>query len=65
MWAWAHNTSVYGCLDIPASKLFDKDDAEIAIRYAKTIRMNCITIVEAVKAGQTKIKLANIVRKAK
>jgi len=58
MWAWAHNTSVYGCLDIPASKLFDSDDAEIAIKYARTTRLNVITIVEAVKAGKARIKPA-------
>jgi len=63
MWAWAHNTSVYGCLDIPASKLFEKDDAEIAIRYAKTALTNCRSIVESVKAGQTKVKPPNLVKK--
>ncbi len=56
MWAWAHNTSIYGCLDIPASKLFDKEDAEIAIKYARTALTNCRAIVESVKSGQTKIK---------
>jgi hypothetical protein len=56
MWAWAHNTSLYGCLDIPASKLFDKNDADIAIQYARTSVINCGAMVGLVKAGQTKIK---------
>ena len=65
MWAWAHNTSIYGCLDIPASKLFDENDAKIAIQYATTALINCRAIVESVKAGQTKIKPPNLAKKTK
>jgi len=65
MWAWAHNTSMYGCLDILASKLFDENYAKIAIQYAGTALTNCRAIVQSVKAGQTKIKPPDLAKKTK
>ena len=56
MWAWAHNTSLYGCLDLPASRLFDKKDANVAIDYARDALTNCGIIINSVKLGQTRIK---------
>jgi hypothetical protein len=56
MWAWAHDTSLYGCLDLPASKLFGQKDAGIAIDYAGEALTNSRTIVQSVKDGRTKIK---------
>ncbi len=56
MWAWAHNTSMYGCLNIPASKLFDPKDAEIAIYYGDEVLKNCTLIFYSVRDGRTKIK---------
>jgi hypothetical protein len=56
MWAWAHDTSLYGCLDLPSSKLFDQKDASVAIEYAHEALTNCRAITLSVKDGRTKIK---------
>ena len=56
MWAWAHNTSLYGCLDLPASKLFAQKDATTATDYAHDALTNCRAITQSVKDGRTKIK---------
>ena len=56
MWAWAHNTSLYGCLDLLASRLFDQRDAKVAIDYAHDALTNCRIITNSVKLGHTKIK---------
>lgn len=56
MWAWAHDTSLYGCLNLPASKLFDQKDANVAVDYARDALSNCRAITQSVKDGRTKIR---------
>ena len=56
MWAWAHNTSLYGCLNLPASRLFEQKDANVAIDYAREALTNCRIITNSVKLGHTRIK---------
>jgi len=56
MWAWAHSTSMYGCLNIPASKIFKEKDARIAIDHASDILSNCRTIFDLIRLGKIKIK---------
>lgn len=56
MWEWAHSTSVYGYLDIPATRLFKKEDAEIAAKYADEVLMNCRSIADLVENEEIKIK---------
>ena len=45
MWEWIHTSSVYGCLDIPANKIFNEKDAKIAIDYAEDVNSNCKQIL--------------------
>lgn len=58
MWAWAHSTSMYGCLNIPASKIFKEKDAKVAIEYASDVLLDCRTIHNLMKFGQIKVKEA-------
>jgi HEPN domain-containing protein len=45
MWEWIHTSSVYGCLDITANKIFNGKDAKIAIDYAEDVHSNCKQIL--------------------
>jgi HEPN domain-containing protein len=58
MWAWAHSTSMYGYLDIPASRIFKEKDAKIAVEYASEVLSDCRTILNLVKLGQIKVREA-------
>ena len=55
MWEWAHSTSIYGTLNVPASKLFRKKDVETAIEYASEMHSCCQVTISLVKTGQIKI----------
>jgi len=54
MWAWAHNTSIYGCLDIPASRLFKEKDARTALDHAAEVLSGCQTTLVLMRTGQAK-----------
>ena len=36
MWAWAHSTSMYGCLNIPASKIFKEKMQKLLLTMPQT-----------------------------
>jgi len=55
MWEWAHSTSIYGSLDVPASKIFTEKDANIAVEYASEIHSCCYFIITMVLTRQIKI----------
>jgi HEPN domain-containing protein len=52
MWEWAHSTSIYGSLNVPASKLFKEKDAKNAIEYASEMHSCCNIIILRVKDRQ-------------
>ncbi|MFH1773914.1 MAG: HEPN domain-containing protein [Methanobacteriota archaeon] len=56
MWEFAHSTSIYGCLDIPASKVFTRRDAQVAVEYASEVYSDCIFIIMNVRNGKIKLK---------
>lgn len=56
MWAWAHSTSMYGCLDLPASRIFRKKDATIALEYASDVLSACRRILNLVRFDQIRVK---------
>jgi HEPN domain-containing protein len=56
MWAWAHSESIYGCLDIPASRIFKEKDAKVALDYASEVLLNCQTILILIKSNEVKFK---------
>lgn len=55
MWEWAHSTSIYGTLNIPASKIFRKRDVENAVEYASEMHSCCYVIISLVRSGQITI----------
>lgn len=54
MWEWIHTSSVYGCLDIPANKIFNEKDAKTAIDYADDVHSKCRQILSLARTGQIK-----------
>jgi len=57
MWEWAHSTSIYGTLNVPASRIFKGKDVEKAVDYASEVHTCCSVTISLVKTGQ--IKIAN------
>jgi len=52
MWEWAHSTTIYGSLNVPASKLFKEKDVNNAIGYALEMHNCCSIIISRVKNWQ-------------
>jgi HEPN domain-containing protein len=52
MWEWAHSTSIYGSLNVPASKLFKERDVKNAVEYASEMHNCCNIIISWVKNRQ-------------
>jgi len=55
MWEWAHSTSIYGTLKVPASKLFKLKDVQTAFDYASEMHGCCSVIISLVKSGQLEV----------
>jgi len=55
MWEWIHTSSVYGCLDIPATKIFHEEDAKTAIDYATDVNSKCRQILNLARFEQIKL----------
>ena len=55
MWEWAHSTSIYGTLNVPASRIFKRKDAEIAVEYASEMHSCCSVTMSLMRTGQIKI----------
>ena len=50
-----HTSTIYGYLDVGASKIFEKKDAQILSDYASEVMRICGRVVNAVRTGQIKI----------
>ena len=55
MWASAHIFSVYGYGGVPASSLFDPEDARIALDYAGKVEDAITALIDSVKQGRIRV----------
>jgi HEPN domain-containing protein len=55
MWSWANVSSVYGSIDVQASRLFKSDDAKVAYQYAQEANLTVQNILSSVRYRNAKL----------